>query len=275
MNKLKSVDELVATALREDVGDGDVTAALIPETSQSNARVITREAAVLCGRPWFDAVFRQVDPTIRIAWTAAEGQDVDPNQELCRLSGPTRALLTGERTALNFLQTLSGTATVVRQYVRLLDSTATKLLDTRKTLPGLREAQKYAVRCGGGQNHRMGLYDGILLKENHIMAAGSLGGAVRNAKTQYPHLPVETEVESLAELREAIDAGADIALLDNFDLAAMRDAVKLSAGRIRLEASGGLDRDGLRAVAETGVDYISVGALTKHLRAIDLSMRFV
>ena len=275
MNKLKSVDELVATALREDVGDGDVTAALIPETSQSNARVITREAAVLCGRPWFDAVFRQVDPTIRIAWTAAEGQDVDPNQELCRLSGPTRALLTGERAALNFLQTLSGTATVVRQYVRLLDSTATKLLDTRKTLPGLREAQKYAVRCGGGQNHRMGLYDGILLKENHIMAAGSLGGAVRNAKTQYPHLPVETEVESLAELREAIDAGADIALLDNFDLAAMRDAVKLSAGRIRLEASGGLDRDGLRAVAETGVDYISVGALTKHLRAIDLSMRFV
>ena len=275
MNKLKSVDELVATALREDVGDGDVTAALIPETSQSNARVITREAAVLCGRPWFDAVFRQVDPTIRIAWTAAEGQDVDPNQELCRLSGPTRALLTGERTALNFLQTLSGTATVVRQYVRLLDSTATKLLDTRKTLPGLREAQKYAVRCGGGQNHRMGLYDGILLKENHIMAAGSLGGAVRNAKTQYPHLPVETEVESLAELREAIDAGADIALLDNFDLAAMRDAVKLSAGRIRLEASGGLDRDGLRAVAETGVDYISVGALTKHLRAIDLSMRFI
>lgn len=184
MNKLKSVDELVATALREDVGDGDVTAALIPETSQSNARVITREAAVLCGRPWFDAVFRQVDPTIRIAWTAAEGQDVDPNQELCRLSGPTRALLTGERTALNFLQTLSGTATVVREYVRLLDGTATKLLDTRKTLPGLREAQKYAVRCGGGQNHRMGLYDGILLKENHIMAAGSLGGAVRNAKTQ-------------------------------------------------------------------------------------------
>ena len=275
MNELKSVDELVAAALREDVGGGDVTAALIPETSQSNARVITREAAVLCGRPWFDAVFRQIDPAIRIEWTAAEGWDVEPNQELCRLSGPTRALLTGERAALNFLQTLSGTATVVRQYVLLLDGTRTRLLDTRKTIPGLREAQKYAVRCGGGQNHRMGLYDGILLKENHVMAAGSVGAAVRDAKTRYPQLPVETEVESLAELREAIDAGADIALLDNFDLAAMRDAVKLGAGRIRLEASGGLDRDGLRAVAETGVDYISVGALTKHLRAIDLSMRFV
>lgn len=275
MNKLKSVDELVAAALREDVGDGDVTAALIAETSQSNARVITREAAVLCGRPWFDAVFRQIDPAVWVVWTATEGQGVEPNQELCRLSGPTRALLTGERTALNFLQTLSGTATVVREYVRLLNGTTTKLLDTRKTLPGLREAQKYAVRCGGGQNHRMGLYDGILLKENHIMAAGSVGAAVKWAKTRYPHLPVETEVESRAELREAIDAGADIALLDNFDLAAMRDAVKLSAGRIRLEASGGLDRDSLRAVAETGVDYISVGALTKHLRAIDLSMRFV
>ena len=275
MNKLKTVDELVAAALREDVGDGDVTAALVPEDARSEARVITREAAVLCGRPWFDAVFRQLDPTIRIDWLAQEGQDVKPDQELCRLHGPTRALLTGERTALNFLQTLSGTATVARQYVRMLDGTRTKLLDTRKTVPGLREAQKYAVRCGGGQNHRFGLYDGILLKENHIMAAGSVGAAVASAKARYPNLSVETEVESLDELREAIEAGADIALLDNFALAAMREAVRISAGRIRLEASGGLDRDKLRAVAETGVDFISVGSLTKHLHAIDLSMRFI
>jgi nicotinate-nucleotide pyrophosphorylase (carboxylating) len=275
MNKLKTVDELVASALREDVGDGDVTAALVPEDARSEARVITREAAVLCGRPWFDAVFRQLDPTIRIDWLVQEGQDVEPGQELCRLHGPTRALLTGERTALNFLQSLSGTATVARQYVRMLDGTRTKLLDTRKTVPGLREAQKYAVRCGGGQNHRFGLYDGILLKENHIMAAGSVGAAVAGARARYPNLPVETEVESLDELREAIDAGADIALLDNFAPAAMREAVRISAGRIRLEASGGLDRDKLRAVAETGVDFISVGSLTKHLRAIDLSMRFV
>ncbi|MGQ0658277.1 MAG: carboxylating nicotinate-nucleotide diphosphorylase [Chromatiales bacterium] len=275
MQLLKSIDEVVRFAVREDVGPGDLTAMLIPEDSRSRARVITRENAVLCGTAWFDAVFRQLDQRVVLRWRVADGDEVFPDQELCELEGPTRALLTGERTAINFLQTLSGTATVVREHVQELRGTRVKLLDTRKTLPGLREAQKYAVRCGGGANHRIGLYDGILIKENHIVAAGSIGAAVAAARQQHPKVPIEIEVETLAQLREAIDAGADIALLDNFDLGATREAVAMNAGRVRLEASGGVDRRTLRMIAETGVDYISLGLLTKHVRAIDLSMRIL
>lgn len=275
MDLLKSVEECVAAALREDVGGGDITAALIPSDARSRARIITREAAVLCGTPWFDAVFRQIDARVAVRWQARDGDALTPNQELCSLEGPTRALLTGERTALNFLQTLSGTATAVREYVELLQGTNTRLLDTRKTIPGLRLAQKYAVRCGGGSNHRIGLYDGVLIKENHIMAAGSISAAVSKSKALNAGVPIEVEVETLEQLREAIAAGADIALLDNFDRETMCAAVAMNAGRIKLEASGGVDRQTLRAIAETGVDFISVGALTKHLRAIDLSMRII
>jgi nicotinate-nucleotide pyrophosphorylase (carboxylating) len=275
MHLLKNVEEIVKIALREDVGGGDLTAALIPPDSCSEAFVISREAAVLCGAPWFNEVFRQLDSRIAIEWKASDGQEVRPTQTLCRLRGPSRPLLTGERTALNFLQTLSGTATLVRQYVNALQGTKTRLLDTRKTIPGLREAQKYAVRRGGGHNHRIGLFDGILIKENHIAAVGSVKEAVRKAKALYPGVRVETEVETLAQLQEAIEARADIVLLDNFTLDAMREAVALTRGRLLLEASGGFNLETLRATAETGVDYISVGALTKHVRAIDLSMRFV
>jgi nicotinate-nucleotide pyrophosphorylase (carboxylating) len=265
----------VRAALREDVGTGDITADLIAATAQSTARLITRETAVLCGTAWFDAVFRQLDDRIAIHWQCADGDDIAPDQTLCTLAGPTRPLLTGERTAMNFLQTLSGTATQTRHYAAALRGTRTTLLDTRKTLPGLRSAQKYAVRCGGGGNHRLGLYDGILLKENHIMAAGSVAAAVTAARARHPEVTVEVEVETLDQLREAIAAGAHIALLDNFDLPAMRAAVTLAAGAIKLEASGGVGLDTLRATAQTGVDYISVGALTKHVRAVDLSMRFL
>ncbi len=270
----EDVDGLVQRAVDEDLGAGDLTAALIPADLLAKARVITREHAVLCGQPWFDAVFRRIEPGVEVRWECQEGQSVVPDQVLCYLQGPARALLTGERTALNLLQTLSGTATVVREWAGALAGTATRLLDTRKTIPGLRRAQKYAVRCGGAHNHRMGLFDGVLIKENHIAACGSITTAVARAKALYAQVPIEVEVETLAQLREAIAAGADIALLDNFDLERMREAVDLTAGRIKLEASGGLDRESLRRVAETGVDFISVGALTKHLRAIDLSMRF-
>jgi nicotinate-nucleotide pyrophosphorylase (carboxylating) len=272
---LESVDEVVAAALREDVGTGDVTAALIPELARTRARVITREAAVLCGSPWFSSVFRQLDPDIEIQWRCEDGAEVQPNAELCVLAGPTRALLTGERTALNFLQTLTGTATVTRAYVQALAGLPTRILDTRKTIPGLRLAQKYAVRCGGGHNHRMGLYDGVLIKENHICAAGSIQAAVRLAKTRNPGLRIEVEVEDLGQLQEVMDAAADIVLLDNFTLEKLREAVTLAAGRVELEASGGVDLASLRAAAATGVDYISVGSLTKHVRATDLSMRFL
>lgn len=271
----KTIDEIVQRALQEDVGSGDLTAALIPQDSCSQARVITREQAVLCGIPWFDSVFRQLDERVTIKWRVADGEDITPDQEICRLEGPTRALLTGERTALNFLQALSGTATVTREYASALRGTRSKLLDTRKTVPGLREAQKYAVRCGGGYNHRLGLFDGILIKENHIMAAGSIEGAIKTAKRLYPGMPVEIEVEDLGQLSEAINAGADSILLDNFTLEDLREAVVLNQGRALLEASGGVDLTRLRQAAETGVDHISVGALTKHLRAIDLSMRFL
>jgi len=270
--------EQVARALAEDVGDGDLTAALVPAGRNGRATVITREAAVLCGRPWFDEVFRQLDPAVRVHWAAAEGADVVPNQLLCRLEGPARSLLTGERSALNFLQTLSGTATVTRRYAAVVAGLHCRILDTRKTLPGLRRAQKYAVRCGGGSNHRMGLYDGILVKENHIMAAGSIAAAVAAARASGARVPVEVEVETLDELRQALDAGADMALLDEFSLDDLRAAVAMSRshprGPIKLEASGSVTFDTLRAIAETGVDFVSIGSLTKHVRAVDLSMRF-
>ncbi len=270
----ETIDDAVRRALREDVGGGDLTAALVPEGVCSAAHVVCREQAVLCGTRWFDHVFQTLDPGVRIEWRAEDGDDVAAGQALCHLSGPTRALLTGERTALNFLQTLSGTATSTRRHVRALEGTGARLLDTRKTIPGLRAAQKYAVRCGGGHNHRIGLYDGILIKENHISAAGSIGAAVAKARSLYPAIQVEVEVETLAELEQAIGAGADIALLDDFPLPDLREAVARNAGRVRLEASGGYELTTLREAALAGVDYISVGALTKHVRAVDLSLRF-
>lgn len=265
----------VARALEEDVGTGDVTAALLPEAAAARARVVSREEAVLCGIAWFDEVFRQLDARVRVEWRVAEGARVRPGVVLCDLAGPARALLTGERTALNFLQTLSGTATQARRYADAVRHTGARVLDTRKTLPGLRSAQKYATRCGGCHNHRMGLYDAILIKENHILAAGSIPAAVAAARALHPGLSVEIEVETLSELEAALAARADIVLLDNFDLPGLRAAVTLSAGRARLEASGNVDLDRIAAVAETGVDYISVGAITKHVRAVDLSMRFL
>jgi len=272
------LEEQVARALVEDVGAGDLTAALVPRERVGRATVITREAAVICGQPWVDAVFRQIDPAVQVQWEVAEGASVTPDQLLLRLSGPARALLTGERTALNFLQTLSGTATTTRRYVELLAGLHCRILDTRKTIPGLRRAQKYAVRCGGGSNHRMGLYDGILVKENHIMAAGSIAAAVNAARAQGAKVPVEVEVETLDELRQALDAGADMALLDEFSLDDMRAAVAMNRshprGPMKLEASGSVSIETLRSIAETGVDFVSIGSLTKHVRAVDLSMRF-
>jgi len=268
----------VARALAEDVGSGDLTAALVPAGRAGRATVVTRESAVLCGRPWVDEVFRQLDPSVRVLWEAEEGADVAPDQLLCRLAGPARSLLTGERTALNFLQTLSGTATATRRYVAVIAGLPCRILDTRKTLPGLRRAQKYAVRCAGGSNHRMGLYDGILVKENHIMAAGSIAAAVDAARAAGSTVPVEVEVETLDELRQALDAGADMALLDEFSLDELRTAVAMNRahprGPMKLEASGNVTLETLRAVAETGVDFVSIGSLTKHVRAVDLSMRF-
>jgi len=264
----------VSRALAEDIGEGDLTAALVPEKAQAQGRVISRQDAVLCGTAWFEEVFRQVNDAIQIHWLAQDGEAVHRDQVLCRLEGPARGLLTGERSALNFLQTLSGTATEARRFVEAIKGTRATILDTRKTLPGLRNAQKYAVRCGGANNHRMGLYDGILIKENHIMAAGGIAAAVQAARTAGAKVPVEVEVETLEELKEALAAGADILLLDNFDLKAMREAVAVAAGRAKMEASGGIDMTQIRAVAETGVDYISIGALTKHVQAVDLSLRF-
>ena len=264
----------VALALAEDVGSGDLTAALIPEQAQAEATVISRENAVLCGTAWFDAVFRQLDPGVTVAWQAADGERVAPDQLLCTLRGPARVLLTGERTALNFLQLLSATATLARRYADCVAGTGATILDTRKTLPGLRLAQKYAVRCGGCQNHRIGLFDAVLIKENHIMAAGSIGKAIATARHLHPGVKVEAEVESLAELAEALQAQPDIIMLDNFDRAGMVEAVRITAGRVKLEASGNVNFDTVRAIAETGVDYISIGGLTKDVRAVDLSMRF-
>ncbi len=268
--------EQVARALREDIGTGDVSAQLIPANGQAHAYVISREAAILCGAPWFDEVFHQLEPAVRVQWYFTEGAHIAPNARLCELAGAARTLLTGERTALNFLQLLSATATVTHRYAEALAGTGCRILDTRKTIPGLRTAQKYAVRCGGGSNHRIGLYDMVLIKENHIAAAGSIGAAVATARLQSPDLPVEVETETLAELREALQAGADMIMLDNFPLERMREAVAINrahAHPVKLEASGGIDWQTLRSIAATGVDYISVGALTKHVAAIDLSMR--
>jgi nicotinate-nucleotide pyrophosphorylase (carboxylating) len=267
----------VARALAEDIGSGDLTAALIPADRAGRASVITRESAVVCGAPYVEATFGQVDANARIHWRVAEGDLTAAGQLLFEVEGAARSLLTAERTALNFLQLLSGTATAAHTYASLLEGTNCRLLDTRKTIPGLRTAQKYAVRVGGGHNHRMGLFDGILIKENHIMAAGSIAGAVDAARRGGTHVPVEVEVEDLAELRQAIDSGADIALLDEFSLPLMREAVALNAGArqpLKLEASGGITVATVREIAETGVDFISVGSITKHVRAIDLSMRF-
>jgi nicotinate-nucleotide pyrophosphorylase (carboxylating) len=272
------ISRTVASALAEDIGGGDLTAQLIPADRVSRATVITREDATLCGRAWFDDVFRQVDSRVSVKWECADGDRVRANQLLCTLSGPARALLTGERTALNFLQSLSGTATETRRYVEAVSGTHCRILDTRKTIPGLRLAQKYAVRCGGGTNHRIGLFDAILVKENHIAAAGSIAAAVNEARRIGGTVMVEVEVENFDELQQALDAKVDRILLDNFSNDDMRNAVRITRAHhnkgIELEASGNMSLPTLRSVAETGVDYISVGGLTKHVRAIDLSMRF-
>jgi nicotinate-nucleotide pyrophosphorylase (carboxylating) len=263
----------VDRALAEDIGSGDITAGLIPEDSEASGRVITREAGVLCGRPWAEAVFRAVDARCTLDWDCEDGDNLTPGQRLFRVRGPARALLTAERTALNFLQTLSGTATLCARYVRQLEGCHTRLLDTRKTLPGLRLAQKYAVACGGGVNHRLGLWDAFLIKENHILASGGIAAAVAAARSLAPGRPIEVEVETLAQLDEATGAGVERVMLDNFDLPAMREAVRLTAGRCELEASGNVTLDTLAEIAATGVDFISVGALTKDVKALDLSMR--
>ena len=264
----------VALALAEDVGSGDLTAALIPESAQAEATVISREHAVLCGAAWFDAVFQQLDPRISRAWQAADGDDIAPDQVLCTLRGPARPMLTGERTALNFLQLLSGVASLARRFADAVAGSGATILDTRKTLPGLRLAQKYAVRCGGCRNHRIGLFDAVLIKENHIMAAGSISLAIAAARRLHPGVTVEVEVENLAELHEALVARPDIVMLDNFDLAAMGEAVRIVNHQLKLEASGNVNFDTVRQIAATGVDYISIGGLTKDVRAVDLSMRF-
>lgn len=264
---------VVANALSEDIGTGDLTAALVAKDVTASAKVIAREEAILCGTAWFDEVFKQLDKTIVVQWLVSDGCAIKRDQTICQVTGTARAVLTGERSALNFLQTLSGTATVTHEYVKLLEGLDTKILDTRKTVPGLRKAQKYAVLCGGGSNHRMGLYDAILVKENHIAAAGSIEAVI--LATQELAVPVEIEVENLQQLEEALEAGARSILLDNFDLDDLREAVRITRGRAKLEASGAVDRSTIRSIAETGVDYISIGSLTKHVRAIDFSMRFV
>jgi nicotinate-nucleotide pyrophosphorylase (carboxylating) len=270
MNPKKVVD--VKAFLEEDIGTGDITAAIIPESTLASAEVVTREDMVLCGQLWFDEVFKTLDSNVNINWLAAEGALVTEGTLLCTLQGSARALLTGERTALNLLQTLSATATVSRQYADAVAGSGCKILDTRKTIPGLRDAQKYAVACGGCYNHRIGLYDGVLIKENHIIAAGSIAKAVQIARAQTT-ATVEVEVESLQELLEAIIAKPDRIMLDNFSLADLKAAAKLNAGAVELEASGNIGLVNLRAVAKTGIDYISIGALTKNINAIDLSMR--
>lgn len=268
----------VSHALAEDLGylplhQGDITASLIPEQQSAVATIITREDCVICGTAWVDEVFAQLSEHVVIQWHVSDGERVKANSVLCEITGPARILLTGERTALNFLQTLSGTATTTAQYVALLGHSKTRLLDTRKTLPGLRLAQKYAVSCGGGKNHRMGLYDAFLIKENHIAAAGSIANAVNTARQNFPGKPVEVEVEDLIELEQALAANADIIMLDNFHIADIVKAVSLNQGKAKLEVSGNITADALRALSTTGVDFISSGALTKNVQAIDLSMR--
>ncbi|WP_315389112.1 carboxylating nicotinate-nucleotide diphosphorylase [uncultured Stenotrophomonas sp.] len=262
----------VARALAEDIGSGDVTAALLPDCADS-AYLLCKQDAVIAGRPWFDATHQALDPQVRIEWHVAEGDAVAAGTVLAILHGRNRSLVSAERTSLNFLQTLSGTATTTAHYVAAVAGTGTRILDTRKTLPGLRVAQKYAVRCGGGDNHRQGLFDTVMLKENHIRAAGSLTAAVQAARAQWPLLPLVVEVEDLDQLREALAIGCDRILIDDFDAATRREAVRVAAGRIPLEVSGSVDLVGLRAIAEDGVDCISIGGLTKHVQAIDLSLK--
>ncbi|MGL4888851.1 MAG: carboxylating nicotinate-nucleotide diphosphorylase [Aeromonas veronii] len=286
----QDVSRAVRAALLEDLGDAlttldqpdasaDITAQLIPADRMASARVITREAGVFCGQPWVDEVFLQLKAQlggeVKVEWKVQDGEVLSPNQELFRLHGPARLLLTGERNALNFVQTLSGVATLTARYVAELEGTDCRLLDTRKTIPGLRTAQKYAVTCGGGKNHRIGLYDAYLIKENHILACGGIAEAISEARHLNPGKPVEVEVESLAELEQALAAKADIVMLDNFDVTMMREAVATNQGRAKLEVSGNVTLDTLAEFAATGVDFISVGALTKHVRALDLSMRFI
>ena len=275
---MHEIKQGVSHALAEDLGylplqQGDITASLIPSEQGAIATVITREDCVVCGTAWVDEVFAQLSEQVVIQWHVADGDKVKANSVLCEISGPARILLTGERTALNFLQTLSGTATTTAQYVALLGGSKTRLLDTRKTLPGLRLAQKYAVSCGGGKNHRMGLYDAYLIKENHIAAAGSIANAVNTARLNFPGKPVEVEVEDLIELEQALAANADIIMLDNFNIADIVKAVSINKGKAKLEVSGNITSDALKALSTTGVDYISSGALTKNVQAIDLSMR--
>lgn len=269
----ESIERDVTVALAEDIGSGDITSDLVPESATAQARVVTNESMILCGCAWFEACFHALSPSVRITWNAVDGASCAAGMTLCLVTGPARALLAGERTALNFLQTLSGTATTTAQYVEALRGTRARVLDTRKTLPGLRSAQKYAVRTGGGTNHRMGLHDAILIKENHVAAAGSIGAAISRARKHHPGVPLEVEVENFSELRQALAAGADRIMLDDFERDDLARAVREVDGRAELEVSGSVALDALRVIAETGVDFISIGALTKHVRAIDLSMR--
>jgi nicotinate-nucleotide pyrophosphorylase (carboxylating) len=273
MNRPDCVVDDVRRALAEDIGTGDVTADLFPADRKARAKVITREAAVVCGQAWFEACFHEIDPAVTIEWKVGEGERAAAGDTLCLLHGAARSLVTGERSALNFLQTLSATATATAAHVDAIKGSRTKILDTRKTLPGLRQAQKYAVRVGGGTNHRMGLFDAILIKENHIAAAGSIQAAVDEARSLHPGIMVEVEVENFRELREALAAGVDRIMLDEFELVELAQAVAEVDGRVPLEVSGGVSIDRVRAIADTGVDFISIGALTKNVRAVDLSMR--
>jgi len=270
---------VVAAALAEDLGSGDLTAELLDPSARATAHLLVREPATLCGCAWFDETFRQIDRAIVVTWRAADSERIAADTVVCEIRGPARGIVTGERTALNFLQTLSGTATATRAFADVLAGTSTRVLDTRKTLPGLRRAQKYAVRCGGGENHRFGLFDAILIKENHIAAVGGIRAAVSEARRRSPHVPLEVEVETLAELVEALDTAADRIMLDDFSLADMKRAVELrnahEGKRQELEVSGSVRHEALAAIAATGVDFVSVGALTKHVRAIDFSLRFV
>jgi len=275
MNLKQTIHQMVNVALQEDIGSGDLTAALIASENSGKAQVIVREPAVLCGIQWFDEVYKQLDPHIEIVWHYNDGQHVDADKPICELQGSLRHLLSGERTALNFVQTLSATATAANKYAQAIDGYEVKILDTRKTLPGFRLAQKYAVRCGGCFNHRIGLFDAILIKENHIISAGSITSAVTQARKSNPGFSIEVEIENLAELNEALTVGVDRILLDNMDQQQMRQAVAITAGKAELEASGGISLSRIREIAETGIDYISVGDITKNIQSIDLSMRFI
>jgi len=270
----QNITAQVKLALQEDIGSGDVTADLIPADGISVAQVICRDEAILSGAAWFDEVFKQIDSSTKVIWNYKDGDAIAAGSILCSISGNSRAILSGERAALNFVQTLSATATLTHQFVDKIKNTKARILDTRKTLPNMRDAQKYAVLCGGGKNHRIGLYDMILIKENHIMAAGSITKAVNQAKKSHPSIRIEVETENLKEFREASIAGADIIMLDNFDLKVMGEAVAENNGKVTLEASGGVNIDTVKAIAETGVDFISVGEITKDIKAVDLSMRF-